>query len=343
MATFLVTGASGYIASWIVKYLLEQGEQVHGTVRSLNDSGKIGHLLDLQQQFPGKLVLFEADLLRKESFREAMKGCSIILHTASPFYITKIKNPVKELVEPAVEGTRNVLTLASQFPEIRRIVVTSSVAAVYGDAADIRQTSGQIFTEEHWNITSNAGHNPYQYSKTLAEREAWQIAGNQSQWTLATINPGFVLGPSLSKRVDSTSIDTMRALLNGKYKTGVPELYFGVADVRDVAMAHLLAAGKSAISGRHIVVADVIPILGMAKILRKSYPDKPIPSSTLPGFLLYLVGPMMGFSWKFLRLNLGIPYRFNNEKSRHTLGLQYHTLEQTLVDHASQIVKDHLV
>lgn len=343
MSTYLVTGASGYIASWIVRYLLEQGDQVHGTVRSLKDRSKIGHLLDLQQKYPGKLLLFEADLHNRESFRPAMKGCSIVLHTASPFFITKIRNPENDLIMPALEGTRHVLTLANEFPKVRRIVVTSSVAAIYGDASDVWQIPNQCFTEEHWNTTSTAAHNPYQYSKTVAEQEAWKIAGKQSQWSLVTINPGFVLGPSLSTRVDSTSIDTMRTLLNGKYKTGVPDFYFGIVDVRDVARAHILAAGTSDASGRHICVAEVKNLLEMARILRERFSDRPIPKSTLPGFLLYLVGPLMGFSWKFLRMNLGVPYRFNNEKSCKILGLKYHTLEQTLVDHADQLIHDNLV
>lgn len=342
MQTYLVTGASGYIASWIVKFLLEQGEKVHGTVRSLKNKDKISHLLELQQKHPGQLSLFEADLLNKESFRPAMKGCDIILHSASPFLINKIENAHRDLIQPAQEGTRNVLSLANEFPEVRRIVVTSSVAAIYSDAADITKTKNNIFTEDHWNTESNAKHNPYQYSKTIAEREAWKIAGAQQQWMLATINPGFVMGPSQSQRIDSTSVDMMRSLINGKFKSGVPDLYFGVVDVRDVAKAHILAANKDNAGSRYICVGQTLTLLEMAKILREKFPKLPIPKSAAPKFLLYLVGPLMGFSWKFIKLNVGIKYSLDNTKSIG-LGVKYTPIQKTLIDHAKQLIEDKLV
>lgn len=342
MQTFLVTGASGYIASWIVKLLLEQGEKVHGTVRSLSDTLKVSHLLDLQKRFPEQFELFEADLLNKESFRKAMKGCNVILHTASPFFISKPKDVERELIQPALEGTRNVLTLAGEFPEVKKIVLTSSVAAIFGDGAEIWQTKDGVFTEENWNTTSNHKHNPYAYSKTLAEQEAWKIAESQKNWQLVTINPGFVMGPSLSKRVDSTSIDTMRSLLSGKFKTGVPDLYFGIVDVRDVARAHILAATNILATGRHICVGTTASISEMARILRQIFPDLPLPKSTVPKFLFFIMGPLMGFSWKYVSRNIGVKTRFDNWKSIK-MGVTYRPLEITLTDHASQLIHDKLV
>jgi nucleoside-diphosphate-sugar epimerase len=343
METYLVTGASGYIASWIIKYLLEQGQKVHGTVRKLSDTAKIGHLLAFQEKHPGQLHLFEAELLNKESFRKPMEGCTVILHTASPFFIAKIKDPQRDLITPALQGTSNVLELANEFPAIKRVVLTSSVAAVHSDAADIRNAKGGVFTEADWNTVSDVKYNPYQYSKTIAERKAWEIARNQERWKLVVINPGFVMGPSLTKRVDSTSIDTMRSLLNGKFKTGVPDLYFGIVDVRDVAKAHILAATNEKASGRHLLVGEVAPIAEIARVLKEKYPTRPIPSSTLPKFMLYLVGPFMGFSWRFLNLNYGIPFKIDHSWSIKDLGIEYTPLKTTLADHAEQLISDKLV
>lgn len=337
MKTLLVTGASGYIASWIVKYLLEEGHTVHGTVRNLQNQSKVKHLLELQKAYPGQLMLFEADLLDRESFREAMKGCSIVMHTASPFVINKIKNPQRQLIEPAVKGTANVLSLAGEFPEVKRIVLTSSVAAVHGDAAEILDIPSGVFTEEHWNTSSSLDHNPYQYSKRLAEEKAWEIANAQQQWKLVVINPGLVLGPPLSGASDSASLGILSDLVSGKYRTGVPELYFGIVDVRDVARAHISAALNPDAKGRHICVGDVVPLLTMAKILKEEYPSLPIPGKILPKWLLMALGPLMGISGRFVRANLGIPFRLDNTKSREALGMTYLPLKTTLKDHVEAI------
>lgn len=310
---------------------------MHGTVRKLSDTAKISHLLALQEKHPGQLHLFEAELLNKESFRKPMEGCTVILHTASPFFIAKIKDPQRDLITPALQGTSNVLELANEFPAIKRIVLTSSVAAVHSDAADIRSIKGGIFTEAYWNTISDVKYNPYQYSKTIAERKAWEIARNQDHWKLVVINPGFVMGPSLTKRVDSTSIDTMRSILNGKFKTGVPTLYFGIVDVRDVAKAHILAATREKSSGQHLLVGSVAPIAELARLLKEQYPSRPIPSSTLPKFMLYLVGPFMGFSWRFLKQNYGIPFKVDHSWSIEDLGIEYTPLKTTLIDHNLEV------
>src|SRR5699024_725188 len=105
----LVTGANGYVASWIVKYLLKEGYIVHGTVRDPANKAKVGHLEKLADASPGTLKLFAADLLANGSFDEAMMGCELVMHTASPFVFKGITDPAAQLVLPAVEGTRNVL------------------------------------------------------------------------------------------------------------------------------------------------------------------------------------------------------------------------------------------
>ncbi|HRY99875.1 MAG TPA: aldehyde reductase [Bacteroidales bacterium] len=333
MNTFLVTGASGYIASWIVRYLLEEGHEVHGTVRDPGRKEKVGHLLEMKAAYPGNLSLFKADLLDKESFREAMTGCDIVIHTASPFIINKIKDPYSQLVQPAVQGTTHVLGLVNEFPGITRVVLTSSVAAIHGDAADVELTGDGSFTEEHWNTSSSLKYNPYQYSKRLAEEAAWEIARAQDHWNLVVINPGLVLGPPLSGASDSASLGIMNDLVGGKYRMGVPDLYFGIVDVRDVARAHIAAALQPAAQGRHICVGDVVPLLEVANLLREDFPSLPLPRKVLPRWLVSAAGPFMGISARFVRRNLGIPYRLDHSKSMQSLGMSYLPMRTTLKDH----------
>jgi nucleoside-diphosphate-sugar epimerase len=336
----MLSGITGYIASRIAMYLLREGYSVHGTLRDINDKKKTAHIEKLQSDFPGQLSLFEADLMKEGSFEKAMKGCDIVIHTASPFFIEKSKDPEKDLIEPALMGTRNVLQTVEKISEVKRVVLTSSVAALYGDAGEINTAPGRIFTEEHWNTTSTAKHQPYSYSKTLAEREAWEIYGQQKRWGLVTINPGFVLGPSLSSRVDSTSNATMIQLGDGSFKSGVPELTMGIVDVRDVAKAHIMAAVNNDAKGRHILVAESLSFLEMSGMLREKYADYPLPSRIVPKRLFYLFGPFMGFSWKYIRNNVGVEISFDNSKSLNALGISYRPVKETVTDHFEALINN---
>ena len=133
----MVTGATGYLASWIVKKLLEEGISVNATVRDPADSQRVAHLAALAEVWPGRLRLFKADLLDPGSFEPPMMGCELVLHTASPFFVGQPKDAEQELCRPAREGTRNVLDAANRTASVKRVVLTSSVAAIMGDAADI--------------------------------------------------------------------------------------------------------------------------------------------------------------------------------------------------------------
>lgn len=340
--TVLVTGASGYIAGWIVKYLLEEGHTVHATVRDPAKASSVAHLQKMAAGTPGTLRLFKADLLEAGSFDAAMQGCTVVMHTASPFVLSGFKDANEALVRPAVEGTRHVLEAAKRCASVRRVVLTSSIAAVMGDNADL--AGREAFTEEDWNTTSSVEHNPYQYSKVAAEREAWKIQGTQTQWDLVTINPGMVYGPALTPDSRSASIDTLRQLGDGRLLVGVPNLTYGVVDVREVARAHLLAAFTPTATGRHILIAEGITMLGIARILRRRYGYQyPFPFFVVPKPLAWLFGPMVGpVTRKFISRNVGQKVKFDNRRSR-ALGVAYRPLQQTFEEHFQQVIDDGLL
>lgn len=334
----VVTGGSGYIASWIVKYLLEDGKSVRTTVRSLKDTKKISHLLELKDKFKDKLTLFEADLLSEGSFDAPIAGAELVIHTASPFFVAGIKDAQKQLIDPALQGTKNVLETCNRISSVKRVVLTSSVAAILGDNIDSLQVPNHTFTEEHWNTTSNLKHQPYAYSKTLAEKEAWEIQKSQSRWDLVVINPSFVMGPSLSKRLDGTSVEFMKNMLKGVFRTGVPDTKMGFVDVRDVAKAHILAGLTPNAKGRHITSAEVMPMLGVAKIIKENFGNKySVPTGNLPKALVYVIGPFFGLSWGYTKNNIGQPLNLNHEYSKTDLGLTYRPLKDTFIDHVNQM------
>lgn len=340
----LVTGGTGYIASWVIKNLLDQGHDVNTTVRDLSNKEKTAHLTQMASAAKSNLTFFEADLTKKNSFDEAVKGCEAVIHTASPFFIQGIKDAQKQLIKPAVEGTRNVLESVNREEKVKKVVITSSVAAIFGDGEEIQNKENGIFDENDWNNTSNEKHQAYSYSKTAAEREAWRLFAEQSQWKLAVINPGFVLGPSITTRQDSTSIDFIRSLLNGKFKQGVPELYFGVTDVRDVAKAHVIAATQNQPHGRHIIVSESLSALEIASKAKKVAGENyHIPDKVVPKPMLFLFGPFMGFSWKYISKNIGIPLKFDNSKAKKDLGLEFLTVDETIHDQIQQLINDDLV
>lgn len=333
-----VTGASGYLASWVVHHLLEQGYTVHATVRDPLRADRVQHLRESERASPGTLELFAADLLKPKSFDQAFSGCSAVIHTASPFQVAGLKDAQAELVTPALQGTENVLAAVGRCPTVGRVVVTSSVASMYGDAVDMLRMTGGMCTEADWNTSSSLSHQPYSYSKTVAEQAAWRAAEEQDRYRLVTINPSFIIGPSLSARTDSTSVDFVLTLANGKVRLGAPDLCFGLVDVRDVAKAHVLALTNATIAGRTIVSNAPQTILEMGARLRRLFPRRlTFPRSKLPIPLLYIFGPFLGLSWPVIRKNAGYPVKFDNRKSIDQLGLGYRPLDETFADHIRQL------
>jgi len=341
----LVTGAAGYLASWIVEKLLREGHVVHGTVRQLNDKSKIQHLLDLARQHPDRLRLFEADLIKGGSFDAAMAGCSVVIHAASPYFLDKPKDPDQQLIKPALDGTLNVLASVDRCETVKRVVVTSSVVTMYNDACDVSSTSQNMVQENDVNPNRQIRHNPYACSKTIAEQAAWEASTRQKRWDLVTIHPGAIFGPSLSKRLDATSVNMMIQFLNGSFRSGVPRLWLGLVDVRDVASAHVKAAILPQAHGRYIVVADSLSLLEIASLMRVDefgIKDK-LPKGEVPKAFMWVIGPLTGMQRRYISRNVGYPVRFNNTRSQTELGLQYRPPQETLNGHIRQLVADKLV
>ena len=330
----MVTGATGYLAGWIVKDLLEKGFTVHAPVRAPNDASKVSYLQDIADQSEGEIKFFKADLLVEGSYDQAMQGCSIVFHTASPF-ITDVKDPQKDLVDPALNGTKNVLSSANRTESVSRVVLTSSAVAAYGDSIETTQTSSGTLSENEWNETSTLEHNAYSYSKTVAERAAWVMAKSQERWKLVVINPAMILGPGLGPKPTSDSFSLLVEFAKGSLKSGAPHLEFGAGDVRDTAEAHLRAAFIDDASGRNLVFNKPMSVLEMAAALKTQYGrEYPLPSRQLPKFMLWLLGPMVNaaFTRKWVSRNVGHNWRGDNSKGIRELGMTYRPVEDSLIE-----------
>ncbi len=268
-----------------------------------------------------------------------MAGCELVMHTASPFVIMGITDPQRELVDPAVKGTRNVLDAVNRCDSVKRVVLTSSVVGIYGDAVDMQQTANGVFTEEHWNTTSSVDHQPYNYSKVAAEKVAWELAKAQSRWDLLTINPGLVLGPSLTTASASGSFDTMKQFFNGSLKMGTPALEFGLVDVRDVAKAHIQAGFRPEASNRHICVSESMTMLEIGRVLREQFGDEyPFPRWELPKFLVWLAGPASGITRPFVAKNVAYPLAFDNSYTRKDLQMEFRPVKDSVIEFFQQLI-----
>lgn len=337
----LVTGATGYVASWLVQRLLEEGLTVHAAVRNPQKE-KVAHLDKLAQKLKGNIRYFKSDLLENGSYAEAMKGCELVFHTASPF-ITVVADPQRDLIEPAVKGTENVLHTAMEIPSVKRVVLTSSCAAIYTDAIDCHKAPKGTLTEDVWNTTASIDYQPYSYSKTLAEMKAWEIAGSQSQWDLVTINPALVMGPLLNPQATtSESFRILKQMGDGTFKRGAPKLGIGLVDVRDVAEAHFEAGFNPAANGRYITVGQNTNIYEMAQVLIPKFGDKyPVPKSVVPKWLLLLIGPALNKSLtrRFIRNNVNVEWKADTSKIKRELGISFRPMNETMEDSFQSMIE----
>ncbi|MEO1086854.1 MAG: NAD-dependent epimerase/dehydratase family protein, partial [Acidobacteriota bacterium] len=332
--------ATGYVAGHIVKRLLEAGVTVHAAVRDPSRADKLKFLNDIASRSPGDIKYFKADLLHDGSYAEAMRDCAIVFHTASPFTID-VKDPQKELVDPAVLGTRNVLEEANRQDSVRRVVVTSSCAAIYGDNADCQAAPGGVLTEEVWNQTSSLDHQPYSYSKAQAEKAAWDIADQQSRWQLVVVNPCLVIGPGIHPHATSESFALVKQFGDGSLKSGAPRFGFGAVDVRDLAVAHLAAAYLPGANGRNIIAGHQTDLFEMAQTLVPKYGDRyPLPKKPMPKWLVWMVAPFINkaMTRKIIALNVDVPWKADNSKGRRELGLAYRPLEDSLNEMFQQMI-----
>jgi nucleoside-diphosphate-sugar epimerase len=284
----LITGLSGYIASWVGHTALKLGYRVRGTVRSLSNENKVKNLKNLYPSAKFEVELVEADLTSEKGWDSAVEGVTYILHVASPFPLKEPKNK-QELIVPAVEGTLNVLKAASRAAKPpRRVVVTSSTAAIaYGQNLD-----GNVFTDESWTVL-NDPKNPvgaYVESKTLAEKAAWDFVTSlpeDKKFELAVVNPTLVLGHVLAGS-ECTSVGIIAQTLLGKMP-GLANITLDCVSVDDVAKIHLAAMVHPDANGKRFMAhGGQISFRELAAALRGEFSSKGYKptSMNVPDFLV---------------------------------------------------------
>ncbi|GBF99784.1 diaminohydroxyphosphoribosylaminopyrimidine deaminase [Raphidocelis subcapitata] len=320
--TVCVTGAAGYIAAHILQRLLAAGHTVHAAVRS---ASKLGPLVRLPGAAERLRVFQGCDLTVPGSFDRAIQDCVCVIHTASPFALNVKKHLVKKhLLEPAVEGTRNVLASVAKTPSVRRVVLTSSIVALFS-----WPEPGVVYDESCWNKQASEDEYAYELSKTLAEKAAWDIVGEQERWDLVTINPALVFGPPLLEdHSDAQSVHVMRRMLRGDMAPGYPDYNLKMVDVRDVARAHCLAMVTPSASGRYLLAPHDFTFGRVRQVIARGPLGRSwnvwlrLPSKPLWCWLLWLLADLINIERYRLESTYGVPLRTNGTKVERELGLR---------------------
>jgi len=335
--TVLVTGGSGYLAGWCVIQLLNRGYEVRTTVRNLEREQQVRDAVGSRGDVGDRLSVLAADLNIDAGWPEAVAGCDYVLHVASPFPPKQPKDP-DELIVPAREGTLRVLR-AGLDAGAKRVVVTSSVAAVRGGA----DPGGGPLTEEDWTDPDRPGLTPYARSKTIAERAAWdEVRDRGAEDRLAVVNPGGILGPVLNDDT-SYSIQAVERVLKGG--PGVPRFGINWVDVRDVADLEIAAMTSPEAGGqRFIAVTRFLWMAELGEILRDRLGEAGAKAATrtLPD-LLVRGAALFDPGIRSIVGDLGKRIELSSEKARRKLGWTPRPIEDSVAETAETLIQQGLV
>ncbi|ESK96316.1 d-lactaldehyde dehydrogenase [Moniliophthora roreri MCA 2997] len=328
--TVLVTGANGFVASWIVGILLKRGYTVHGTVRS---QARGATLLETYKAYAddGKLKLVIVEDMEKDgAWDEAVKGVDAILHTAAKMGITAVEP--KDQIEPTVKGVTGILASAFKYgTSVKRLVCTSTCAAVVETTPTVVSVSESDWNEKSVKACEELGGDAggvaiYSASKTLAEKALWdwyEKHKTEVAWDVAVINPPWIFGPSAHsvKSLDDIALAPQawyNAVVKGDFMGGSSLNYpsHGWVDVRDTAEAHVLALEVPKAGGERIITCGGSPFVWQDFVdTANSLSPSPYPTVT------------KGMTGETFR---GIT--FATSKAKDILGMKFRTMEELTRD-----------
>uniref|UniRef100_A0A6G1SAU3 Uncharacterized oxidoreductase C513.07 n=1 Tax=Aceria tosichella TaxID=561515 RepID=A0A6G1SAU3_9ACAR len=350
-AKVLVTGVTGYVGSHVARQLLLHGYKVRGTLRNASDEEKLNKLRQqITDGLPDNLPEFEfveADLLKEDCWPSAVAGCQYVCHVASPFPLQVPSDP-DVIIKPAVEGTLAVLRAAAADGNVKRVVLTSSLAAIHDvKTLDGKQDPDKLYNEDDWVDPDKV--EAYSQSKILAERAAHKFIEELPQeegkkkLELVVINPSYVLGPILTDQYSSSVIAIKRLL--DRSTPAVPKFSVAICDVRDVALAHVKALeSPEHVGKRYLIVSDCKWMRDIARIVQKEF--KPlgyyVPTMVVPNALVWL-GSFVDRSTVLLVPRLGKEFKLDNKRMVEDLKITPTDVEKTINDTCYSLIEKGII
>ncbi|MBO0902624.1 NAD-dependent epimerase/dehydratase family protein [Jiella sonneratiae] len=311
----LLTGASGFIAKHIAFALLGGGYLVRGTVRSRDKGEALRRSLASAGADVARLEIAVADLLCDDGWDAAAEGCGLVCHAASPLPLRQPRE--KFALTPAAKGGALRVVAAAARAGATRLVLTSSVAAMsYGHG---RARGDAPFGEDDWSDVTSKSISPYAVSKTEAEAAA-RDAASKAGLDMVAINPAVVLGPLLDDEFGA-SMRLVRMMMRGKMPA-VPDVRFGVVDVRDVAAAHVGALTAEGAAGRRFALsAGSLSLMEMGQAIAAAVPEcrGKVPRLRLPDLVVRLAALVVP-DLRAVVGELGRGKGFDTDPARRILG-----------------------
>lgn len=328
--TVLVTGGTGFVGGWCIVELLKRGYAVRTTVRTIAKADQVRAAVASQVDPDGRLSFAVADLMHDEGWEAAVAGCHYVLHVASPMG----GGDAGQMIAAARDGALRVLR-AAVAAGVERVVLTSSTAA----CAPRLDGPDSLNDETVWTDVGEPNLSSYRRSKALAERAAWDfIAGSGGATTLTTILPTAVFGPVLPMETQG-SVQVIGRMLDGRVP-GNPRRGFNVVDVRDLAMAHILAMTSPDAAGeRFIASSDFMWMADIARTLKAGLGPRASKVSVrvLPNVavkLLARTNPAM----REIAVGLGRKHCYSSDKARRVLGWTARPAAETVIDCAESLL-----